>query len=139
MKYLFRFFMAIHVGLYRLSGGALGGEMGGLKVLLLTTIGRESGRTRTVPLGFFDRHDGYVIAASNSGQSSHPAWFHNLKSHPQVTVQVFNKVMTVTAEVLAGEARKQAWHQVITTAPAYAAYEKRTTREIPLVLLRPGK
>jgi deazaflavin-dependent oxidoreductase (nitroreductase family) len=65
--------------------------MGGLKVLLLTTIGRKSGRMHTVPLGFFDRHDGYVIVASNSGQPSHPAWFHNLKSHPQITVQVFDK------------------------------------------------
>jgi deazaflavin-dependent oxidoreductase (nitroreductase family) len=139
MKFPVKLFMALHVGLYRLSGGKLGGEMRGFKVLLLTTTGRKSGKTRTTPLGFFDRQGGYVIVASNSGQSTHPAWYHNLRSQPQVTVQVFDKVLPVTAEVLTGEARAQAWQQVITTAPAYADYEKQTTREIPLVLLRPGK
>lgn len=138
MKFLFKVFMALHVGLYRLSGGKLGGEMRGLKVLLLTTIGRKSGKVHTVPLGCFDRPGGYVIVASNGGQPTHPAWYHNLKSQPQVTVQIFDKVIPVTAEVLTGEARAQAWQQVITTAPSYANYEKRTTREIPLVLLRPS-
>jgi len=139
VKYLFKLFMALHVGLYRLSRGKLGGSIRGFKVLLLTTIGRKSGKAHTTPLGFFDRQGGYVIVASNGGQPTHPAWYHNLKSHPQVTVQVFDQVIPVTAEVLAGEARAQAWQQVITTAPAYANYKKQTTREIPLVLLHPGK
>jgi F420H(2)-dependent quinone reductase len=139
LKYLFKFFLALHVGLYRLSEGKLGGSMRGFKFLLLTTTGRKSGKTRTVPLGLFDRPGGYLIVASNSGQPTHPAWYHNLKSHPQVTVQVFDKVIPVTAEVLSGEARARAWQQVTATAPAYAEYEKRTPREIPVVLLRPTK
>jgi deazaflavin-dependent oxidoreductase (nitroreductase family) len=138
-KYLFKFFMALQVGIYRLSGGKLGGNMRGFKVLLLTTTGRKSGKVRTTPLGYFDNQDGYVIVASNGGQPANPAWYHNLKSDPRVTAQVLDKVMPVTAEVLSGEARAQAWQQVIATAPAYANYEKKTTREIPLVLLRPGK
>jgi deazaflavin-dependent oxidoreductase (nitroreductase family) len=113
--------------------------MRGSKVLLLTTTGRKSGKARTVPLGSFDRQGGWVIVASNNGQPTHPAWYHNLKSQPQASVQVFDKVIPVTAEVLTGEARAQAWQQVITTAPAYADYEKQTTREIPLVLLHPSK
>ncbi len=139
MQYLLKLWMALHVGIYRLSGGKLGGNMSGSRVLLLTTTGRKSGKIHTVPLGCFDHEDGYVIVASNSGQPTHPAWYHNLKSNPNVTVQVFDKVMSVTAEVLSGEARKQAWQQVIATAPSYANYEKRTTREIPVVLLRPIK
>jgi deazaflavin-dependent oxidoreductase (nitroreductase family) len=131
--------MAFQVFFYRLSGGKMGGEMRGFKVLLLTTTGRKSGKTRTTPLGCFDHKDGYVIVASTAGQPTNPAWFHNLKSNPQVTVQVLDKVISVTAEVLSGEARTQAWRQVIATAPAYADYEKQTTREIPLVLLRPNK
>lgn len=139
MKFLFRIFMAVGVWLYRLSGGRLGGSMPGFKVLLLTTTGRKSGKTYITPLGRFDHADGYVIVASNAGQSTNPAWYYNLKSNPRVTVQVMDKVIPVTAEVLTGDARAQAWQQVIAAAPSYAAYEKRTTREIPLVLLRPDK
>jgi len=139
MKYLFKLFMALHVGIYRLSGGKLGGRMRGLKVLLLTTIGRKSGKAYATPLGCFDQEGGYVIVASNAGLPTHPAWYYNLKSNPQVTVQVLDKIIPATAEVLSGEARTQAWRQVITTAPSYADYEKRTTREIPLILLRPNK
>ncbi|MGD0707178.1 MAG: nitroreductase family deazaflavin-dependent oxidoreductase [Anaerolineaceae bacterium] len=139
MKSLFKVFMALQVFFYRLSGGKMGGEMRGFKVLLLTTTGRKSGKTRTTPLGCFDHKDGYVIVASNAGQPTNPAWFHNLKSNPQVTVQVLDKVIFATAEVLSGEDRAQAWRQVIATAPQYADYEKQTTREIPLVLLRPNK
>jgi F420H(2)-dependent quinone reductase len=137
MKFLFKLFLAFHVGLYRLSGGKLGGRMRGFNVLLLTTTGRKSGKVHTVPLGLFEWQGDYLIVASNSGAPIHPAWYYNLKSHPQVTVQVLDKVMPVTAEVLTGEARAQAWQQVITRAPSYANYEKQTSREIPLVLLRP--
>ena len=139
MKNLLKIWMAIHAGIYRLSGGKLGGSMGGSRVLLLTTTGRKSGKVYTIPLGCFDHQDGYIIVASNRGQPTNPAWYHNLKSNPRVTVQVLDKVIPITAEVLSGEARAQAWRQVIATAPSYAGYEKRTTREIPLVLLRPGK
>lgn len=139
MKYFSKLFFAFSVWIYRLSGGKLGGSMGGSKVLLLTTTGRKSGKEHTIPVGCFDHKDGYVIVASNRGLPTHPAWYLNLKSNPRVTVQVLDKVLSVTAEVLSGEARTQAWQQVIATAPAYAGYQKQTTREIPLVLLRPSK
>jgi F420H(2)-dependent quinone reductase len=139
MKYFLKIFMAFHVGIYRLTGGKLGGRMRGFRVLLLTTTGRKSGKAHTVPLGYFDHKDGYVIVASNSGLPKNPAWYHNLKSNPRVKVQVLDKVMSVNAEVLSGEARALVWQQVTTTAPVYAGYEKKTTREIPLVLLRPSQ
>jgi deazaflavin-dependent oxidoreductase (nitroreductase family) len=137
MKLFFRLFMAMHAGMYRLTGGKLGGSMGGTRVLLLTTTGRKSGKTFTTPLGCFAYQGGYMIVASNAGQPNHPGWYFNLQSHPRVTVQVMDKVLTVTAEVLSGEARTLAWQHVITRAPNYAGYEKSTTREIPLVLLHP--
>lgn len=139
MKYIFRSVFAFFTWLYRISGGKLGGNLGGLRVLLLTTIGRKTGKPHTVHLGCFDHKEGYVIVASNSGKPANPAWYHNLRSNPRVTVQVLDKVIPVTAEVLSGQARAQAWQRVIATAPSYANYEKRTTREIPLVLLRPNK
>jgi F420H(2)-dependent quinone reductase len=138
MKYFARLFFALSVWIYRLSGGKLGGALGGSRVLLLTTTGRKTGKVYTLPLGCFDHQDGYVIVASNRGQPTNPAWYHNLKSNPRVTVQVLDQVISVTAEELSGEARAQAWQQVIATAPSYANYQKLTTREIPLVLLRPN-
>lgn len=135
MRSFFKYWMALHVWIYRLSRGKLGGNMRGFKVLLLTTTGRKSGKAHTVPLGCFDHEAGYVVVASNAGLPTNPAWFHNLKSNPCVTVQVLDKVMTATAVVLTGQARAEAWQHVAATAPMYADYEKRTTREIPLVLL----
>jgi F420H(2)-dependent quinone reductase len=137
MNILFKVFLAIQVGLYRLSGGRLGGTLGKFKVLLLTTKGRRSGKLRTTPLGFFERANGYVIVASKGGADHNPAWYLNLKSNPQVTIQVFERVILVTAEILSGEEREQAWQQVITTAPQYGSYQKKTTRQIPLILLHP--
>lgn len=139
MKSLIKLFMAFHVWIYRLSGGRLGGNMLGVKLLLLTTKGRKSGKSYTTPLGWFDHEDGYVIVASNGGQPTNPSWYYNLKSNPQVTVQLLDKILPATAEVLSGEARTQAWRQVIAKGPVYAGYEKKTTREIPLILLHPNQ
>ncbi len=137
MKFLSRAFMAFHVWIYRLSKGRLGGGMRGFKVLLLTTTGRRSGRKYTTPLGCFDHEAGYVIVASNAGLPTHPAWYYNLKANPLVAFQVLDKITPATAEVLSGEARALAWRRVIAAAPSYAGDEKRTTREIPLIRLRP--
>lgn len=138
MKTMLKVFATLYVGLYRLTGGRIGGKMGRSSVLLLTTTGRKSGKTRTVPVGAFDGQRGWVIVASNNGQPTHPGWYHNLVSRPQASVQVLDKVMPVRAEVLTGSARAEAWKKVIATAPSYANYEKRTSREIPLVLLQPS-
>ncbi len=139
MKSLLKIFGAIYVGLYRLTRGKIGGRMGRSKVLLLTTTGRKSGKARTVAVGSFDHDGGWVIVASNNGQPSHPAWYHNLKSQPLASVQILDVVIPVTAQELAGEARSKAWQEVVSSAPSYAHYQTRTSREIPLMLLRPSK
>jgi deazaflavin-dependent oxidoreductase (nitroreductase family) len=115
----------------------MGSEMRGFKVLLLTSTGRKSGKQRTTPLGYFDYDGGYVITASNAGLSHNPGWYYNLKSNPQVTVQVKDAEMTAIAEEAKGELRDQLWAQLIEQALGYADYEKRTTREIPMLILRP--
>jgi deazaflavin-dependent oxidoreductase (nitroreductase family) len=136
-KYLFRLTMAIHTFLYRLTRGRFGGEMREFKVLLLTTTGRKSGQKRTTPLGYFDYDGGYVITASNAGLPRNPGWYYNLKDNPQVTVQVNDRVMTAIAEEAKGDLRHQLWEQLVEQAPSYSEYPKRTTREIPVVILRP--
>jgi deazaflavin-dependent oxidoreductase (nitroreductase family) len=123
--------------MYRVTNGRLGGEMRGFKVLILNTIGRKSGKVHSNTVGYFMREDGYLIVGSNGGLSTHPAWFHNLKANPKFTIQVKEKVMEVHARILSGEERASLWQWVIETAPAFADYEKQTTREIPLVLLQP--
>lgn len=133
----FRFFLVIYVFIYRLTGGKFGGQVQGLPVLLLTTVGRKTGKKRTTPLGYLD-HDGtYAITASNMGQDTHPAWFHNLKGHPQVALQIGDKQLTATAEQADPKLRGQLWAEFVRRSPGYGAYEKRTNREIPVVLLRP--
>jgi len=134
---IFRFFMAIYVFLYRLTGGKFGSQVQGLPVLLLSTIGRKTGKKRITPLGYLEHDGSYVITATNAGFDTHPAWFHNLKSHPQVALQIGNKQLTAIAELANPTLRQQLWAKFVERAPGYGAYEKRTTREIPIVLLRP--
>ena len=127
--------MAIAVLLYRLTGGRFGGKVLGLRVLLLTTTGRKTGKQRTTPLGYFEQDGGYVIIGSNAGSDTHPGWFHNLRSDPHVTVEVKNKQSEASAEIAGTDRRGQLWSQLIELAPGYSNYAKRTSREIPVVIL----
>ena len=138
LKALFRSLLSIFVFLYQRTGGKIGGHMQGLRVLLLTTTGRKTGKKRTTPLGYFEHDGSYVIIASNAGFDTHPAWFHNLRSNPQVALQIQDKQLAAIAEPAAPELRKQLWAKLVELAPGYQAYEKRTTREIPLIILRPA-
>lgn len=137
MKIFFKLFMGLHVFLYRLTGGRFGGSMNGTGVLILTTRGRKSGKQHTNPVNYFQRDGGYVIVASNGGRNTHPAWYHNLKANPDISIQVMDKVIPVHAEAITGEARTSAWKQVVETAPLFDRYTKSTTREIPLMMLKP--
>jgi deazaflavin-dependent oxidoreductase (nitroreductase family) len=139
MKLFMKFFMGLHVFFYRLTGGRLGGTMNGFKVLILTTKGRKSGKLHTNAVGYLERDGGYIIVASNGGQATHPAWYHNLKAAPNITIQVMDKVMPVHAEILAVETRAALWKWVVESAPAFGKYEKSTTRQIPLVMLKSAR
>ena len=139
MKSILQLFLKLHIWLYRVSGGKVAGFVSGLPVLLLTSTGAKSGQLRTTPLGYFAHDGGYIIVASNAGFSTHPAWYHNLKATPQAQVEIGAEKIAVTAEVLNDADRAQLWPSLLATAPAYKAYEQKTTRQIPLVLLRPAK
>lgn len=138
MKFLFKLFMGLHVFVYRLTGGKLGSEMRGFKVLILTTKGRKSGKIFSNPVGYFERDGGYIIVASNNGQDNHPAWYHNIKGNPaDVMIQAKDKKMKVKPEIILGEPRKPLWSWIVSIAPNFGDYEKQTTRKIPLVFLKP--
>ena len=137
MKVFMKAALAVYIFLYRLTSGAIGGRMAGLQVLLLTTTGRKTGQPRTTPLGYFTQDGNYVVIASNGGADQNPAWFYNLKSNPQVTIQAGNKQLAAKAEVVDTEKRTQMWADLVKMAPAYDRYTTRTKREIPLVILKP--
>jgi deazaflavin-dependent oxidoreductase (nitroreductase family) len=134
---LFRVFLWIHVSLYRLTRGKFAGQIQGLGVLILTTTGRKTGKARVTPLGHFEHDGGYVVIGSNGGSDAYPSWFLNLKNNPRATIQVNDQCIEVTAEITGPETRGQLWAQLIDRAPGYAAYAKKTSREIPVVILRP--
>ena len=138
MKFIFKLFIGFHVFMYRITGGKFGGEMRGFKVLILTTKGRKSGKILSAPLGYFERDGGYIIVASNNGASNSPSWYHNIKANPgDVTIQIKDKKMKVKPEIILGEARRPLYDWIVSIAPNYGEYEKTTTREIPLVFLKP--
>ena len=125
------------VFLYNVSGGRIGGKMGNVPVLLLTTTGRKTGKKRTLPLVYIMDGSAYVITASAGGADKNPGWFFNIRSNPQATIQVKDKHINVTAEVAEPEKKSELWARLIAVAPNFAGYQKRTSREIPMVILHP--
>jgi deazaflavin-dependent oxidoreductase (nitroreductase family) len=137
LKVMLKAMVSVGVFLYRLTGGGIGGRIQSMPVLLLTTTGRKSGKKRTVPLGFLRDGSAYVIIASYAGLPRNPAWFLNLESHPEATIQVKKRQMQVKAETANPEKKRELWARLMEVAPGYANYQKRTTRDIPVVILHP--
>ena len=138
LKWMFKAFTGLSVFLYRTSRGQLGSQMRGFNVLLLTTTGRKTAKQRTTPLGYICEGSSYVIVASNAGSDRNPAWYFNLQQNPVAKIQVREHILDVRALTVQGDHRQQLWSRVVTEMPGYAAYQKRTPREIPLVLLTPN-
>ena len=131
---------AIHRGVLGMSGGRLGWRAGGMPVVELTTTGRKSGQTRTVMLTSpLQQGDAIVIVASRGGDDHHPAWFLNLRDHPDVDVVFAGEPKRrMRARVANAEERAAMWPQVTARYKGYANYQTKTNREIPLVLLEPA-
>jgi len=132
-----RVFTAVHEALYRASGGRLGGRVSRMPVLLLTTTGRKTGRSRTTPLTYFEDGDRVIIVASYGGDDRHPAWYLNLTANPQVTVTRGARASGMTARTATAAEKAEWWPRITSTYQGYADYQKRTTRDIPLVILSP--
>jgi deazaflavin-dependent oxidoreductase (nitroreductase family) len=132
-----RYLGALHRVLYRVSGGRIGGRLWDLPVVLLTTTGRKSGKQRTVPLCSLRDGDDVVVIASYGGLDQPPAWWLNLEANPHAELLTGRTRRTVTARNAAPDERARLWAEVTARAPGYLAYERRTTREIPVVILQP--
>ena len=119
------------------SGGRVGGVMTGTPLVLIHHIGARSGIEHVTPLAYSAQGDGLIaIVASNGGSPRHPAWYHNLKANPAITVELGTRRFTATAEEQVGPARAELWSKLIEESPDLAGFAARTIRSIPLFLLR---
>jgi deazaflavin-dependent oxidoreductase (nitroreductase family) len=132
---------AVHRALVKVSGGRVGWKAPGMPVLELTTTGRKSGAPRTVMLTSpLQDGDAIVVVASKGGDDDHPAWFLNLRAHPEVEVSIAGAPRRpMRARVATPEERARLWPKVTADHENYAGYQTRTAREIPLVLLEPSR
>jgi deazaflavin-dependent oxidoreductase (nitroreductase family) len=126
-----------HLFWYRLSGGRIGGRLGGAPILLLTTTGRKSGRSRTRPLPYTEENGAYVVIGSNGGNKNHPAWYLNLVNNPTAEIEVQGDRKRVRFELATGEDRARLWAKAVERYRGYDGYQRETKREIPVVVLRP--
>jgi deazaflavin-dependent oxidoreductase (nitroreductase family) len=127
-----------HVLAYRASGGRIGHHLPGFPpMLLLDHVGARSATRRTTPLIYVTDGADVVIVASKGGHPRHPAWLHNLRAHPDTTVQIGSERRAVHAREASAPEHARLWPLAVETYGGYAGYQKRTQREIPLVILEP--
>jgi len=123
---------------FRANDGAVTTGGFGRSLVLLHHIGAKSGIQRVTPvMALRPDHREWLIAASKAGADENPAWFHNLLAHPDVTIEDPDAgTVHVTAEVLEGEDRDRAWRLFEAASDGFAAYQRKTSRVIPVVILR---
>lgn len=128
----------VHRSLFDRTNGRLGGRLAGMPVVKLTTTGRKTGLPRTTMLTSPVHADGMVVlVASWGGDPRHPTWYLNLCDHPDVEVVMGGQRREMRARVATSEERAELWPRVVERYKGYGAYQRRTDREIPLVILEP--
>src|SRR3954447_192283 len=127
----------LNVAAYRATGGRIGGKVDDAPVCLLHHVGRKSGKERVTPLLYLPDGDDVVLVASMGGQPKHPAWYHNLKARPETVVEVGRERRPVLARIVAPEEKAKVWPRLVELYPGYATYQRRTDRDIPVVVLHP--
>ena len=125
-----------HVERYRATDGEEGHEWRGAQTLLLTTTGRRSGEPRTTPLIYAPAgENAYTVIASKGGSDAPPAWYLNLSEDPEVEVQVMGERFRARARTAGPDEKPAMWQAMVEEWPDYDAYQRNTTREIPVVVL----
>jgi deazaflavin-dependent oxidoreductase (nitroreductase family) len=119
----------------RANGRATSGPFMGRDVLILTTKGAKSKEVRENPMVYTRDGDHYVVVASKGGSPTHPAWYHNLVTHPDVTVEVNGETFKARAHVPQGDEYERLYQQHASTNPQFHEYRRKTTRKIPVIVL----
>lgn len=126
-----------HVRQYEATGGKVGHDWNGTSCLILRVKGRKSGQLRKFPLIYGRDGDDYVLIASKGGYPKNPGWYENLVANPECEIQVWDRVIPVTARTGSREDKQRVWPLMAKQWPGYDEYQAGTPRDIPVVLLRP--
>jgi deazaflavin-dependent oxidoreductase (nitroreductase family) len=122
---------------FRANGGRVGGAFEGAPLLLLHSTGARSGEERINPMIYQRVGDAYAVFASKGGAPTNPDWYYNLLAHPEATIEIGEDVEKVTARVAGPAERAPIWERQKERYPVFAEYERKTEREIPVVILDP--
>jgi len=128
----------LHTFLYRATRGLIGRRLVNNDMLLLSTKGRTTGTTHTVPLLYLRDGDDLVVIASWGGRDNHPEWYLNLLANPVAEAQLNGSRIPVSAHTAPAERRARLWPEVLKAYDGYRVYQSRTDREIPVVILSSG-
>jgi deazaflavin-dependent oxidoreductase (nitroreductase family) len=138
-KGVLRAVSALNTWVYRVSGGrAMGRFPSGAPVCLLTTRGRRSGQRRVVPVLYLADGDDLVVVASQGGAPQDPGWYFNLVADPTAEVQIGRRRFPVVARAVDAAEKAVLWPRLVAIYPPYEAYQRHTTREIPVLRLSPA-
>ena len=139
IKPFMRLMSVANTWVFRASGGRIGAKfMGGAPVGLLTTTGRKSGRSRTTPLIYLADGERIVLVASQGGMPRHPLWYDNLAAQPEVAFRTSKEERRYRAHTAAAAEKAALWPRLVAIYRDYDDYQKRTDREIPVVVLEPA-
>jgi deazaflavin-dependent oxidoreductase (nitroreductase family) len=132
----FKFFTGIHRAIFDVTKSRLGGKMGGVPVLKLTTTGRKTGKQRdTMLMAPVHDEDRVVLVASKGGAPRDPEWYLNLRDHPQVTISMAGTARPMVARTATAAEKAELWPAIVRASKGYAGYQEKTDRDIPVVIL----
>jgi deazaflavin-dependent oxidoreductase (nitroreductase family) len=123
---------------FRENHGKVGGMFADMPIVLVHHVGARSGEARVAPLAYLPDGDNYAIFASKGGAPENPAWYHNLKANPHITIEVGDATLPVVAEEATGEERDRLFAAGAAAHPQFAGYQENTERKIPVIVLKPG-
>ena len=121
---------------FRANQGKVSGQLAGMPILLLTTTGAKSGRAITKPLAYSLDGDRIAVIASFAGAPKSPPWYYNLVANPVATVELGSERFQVRATVTSGEERQRLFNRQAEQMPIFNEYQKKTTRQIPVIVLK---
>jgi deazaflavin-dependent oxidoreductase (nitroreductase family) len=130
-------FNAQTIAEFRANGGKVGGPFDGAPLLLLHSVGAHTGETHVNPVMYLPDNGRYIVFASKGGAPTNPAWYHNLKSHPEVSIEVGPDTVEVTASEVKGAEHEELYSRQAAAYPQFAEYQTKTTRVIPVIALTP--
>jgi deazaflavin-dependent oxidoreductase (nitroreductase family) len=122
---------------FRANQGRVGGMFKDTPILLLHHTGARSGTVRVNPLAYQKDGDTFIVFGSKGGAPTNPDWYHNLRANPEAEIEVGTESVRVKARIAGGEERDRIWTRQKQLMPGFAAYEKKTSRQIPVIILEP--